>query len=34
LPTVEEAKPRIMEILQRNQFEKMLSELRTKATIE
>lgn len=34
LPSIEEAKPRIMEVLQRNQFEKMLSELRTKATIE
>ena len=34
LPSIEEAKPRIMEVLQRNQFEKMLTELRTKATIE
>jgi peptidyl-prolyl cis-trans isomerase C len=34
LPSIEEAKPRIMEVLQRNQFEKMLADLRTKATIE
>ena len=34
LPSIEEAKPRIMDVLQRNQFEKMLTELRTKATIE
>ena len=34
LPSIEEAKPRIMEVLQRGQFEKMLSALRTKATIE
>ena len=34
LPSMEEAKPRIMEVLQRNQFEKMLADLRTKATIE
>ena len=34
LPSIAEAKPRIMEVLQRNQFEKMLADLRTKATIE
>ena len=34
LPSVEEAKPRILEVLQRNRFEKMLADLRTKAKIE
>ena len=34
LPSIEEAKPRILEVLQRNQFEKMLADLRGKAAIE
>ena len=34
LPSIEEAKPRIMEKLQRDQFAKMLTELRSKANIE
>jgi len=34
LPSIEEAKPRISEQLQRQRFEKMLSELRTKAKVE
>lgn len=34
LPSMEEAKPRIMEVLQRSRFEKMLADLRSKATIE
>ena len=34
LPSIEEAKPRIMEKLQRDQFTKMLGDLRSKATIE
>ena len=34
LPTIDEAKPRIMEKLQRDQFAKMLTELRSKASIE
>ena len=34
LPSIEEARPRIMEKLQRDQFTKMLSDLRSKATIE
>ena len=34
LPSLDEAKPRIMEKLQRDQFEKMLADLRGKATIE
>ena len=34
LPSIEEARPRIAELLQRQRFEKMLAELRTKAKIE
>jgi len=34
LPSMEEAKPRISELLQRQRFEKMLAELRTKAKVE
>jgi peptidyl-prolyl cis-trans isomerase C len=34
LPSIDEAKPRIMEVLQRGRFEKMLADLRGKAKVE
>ena len=34
LPSMEEAKPRILEVLQRGRFEKMLADLRAKAKVE
>ena len=34
LPSMDEAKPRIMEVLQRGRFEKMLADLRGKAKVE
>ena len=34
LPSMDEAKPRILEVLQRGRFEKMLAELRGKAKVE
>ena len=34
LPSMDEAKPRILEVLQRGRFEKMLADLRGKAKVE